>query len=274
MRELRKKQKKLKKIMDALCIVTLLFVLAYIGVKPMLQGITSLLVNYVCDILVIVTLVVLFVYYSNYGKSDRFLEDIENELEDTGYYFTSREEKNILDYTKAVVDDLVQNGFKLEKNVEVDELVFDYRAIKGNDCFYILCEENLDKNDVIAYQDAALYDYTSVVIKRKGNVVVLFICSNADDGSISLSKMISPYGRKEQIKFANAILELETSRCYFLGNKPTKSQKLIANFVMNCETPIKEQYIGREKLQFQADLEKHMKSFNIKDFKNGSFYAH
>lgn len=274
MNEFRKKQKLLKKVMNVVCIITAIMVFVYIGFRPMLNGIPNLIIGYVCDILVIVALVVLFVYYSKYGKSDKFLESIEDELEDTGYYFTSRTENNVADYTKAVKEDLIKHGFKMEADVDVDGLIFDYRAVKGYDCIYVVSVDELDKNDVIAYQDAALYDYTSVVIKRKGNVVVMFICDKADDGSISLSKMISPYGRKEQIKFANAIVEISSSRCYFLGNKPTKLQQLIVNYAMNCETPIKEQYIGKEKLQFQFDLEEHMKDFNIKDFKNGDFYAH
>lgn len=274
MNEFRKKQKLLKKVMNVVCIITAIMVFVYIGIRPMLNGIPNLIIGYVCDILVVVALVVLFVYYSKYGKSDKFLESIEDELEDTGYYFTSRTENNVADYTKAVKEDLIKHGFKMEADVDVDGLIFDYRAVKGYDCIYVVSVDELDKNDVIAYQDAALYDYTSVVIKRKGNVVVMFICDKADDGSISLSKMISPYGRKEQIKFANAIVEISSSRCYFLGNKPTKLQQLIANYAMNCETPIKEQYIGKEKLQFQFDLEEHMKDFNIKDFKNGDFYAH
>ena len=49
---------------------------------------------------------------------------------------------------------------------------------------------------------------------------------------------------------------------------------MIANYAMNVEVPIKDEFKGKEQLPFQAELEEHMKEFNIKDFKAGAFYAH
>ena len=49
---------------------------------------------------------------------------------------------------------------------------------------------------------------------------------------------------------------------------------MIANYAMNCNIPIDEKYIGTEKLPFQSELAEHMKDFNLKDFKDGTFYAH
>lgn len=274
MREFRKKQKVLKYIMNCICVITALFVFVFIGIEPMISDLATNIMNYISYVLVIATMVVLYLYFSKYGKSDKFLEAVENELEDVGYYFTSREEKTINDYTNVVIEDLKNNGFAIDSNVDVDGFTFDYKAIKGKELFYIINIDDLDKNDIIAYQESAIYDITSVTIKRKANAVMLYVCNNADDGAISLSKMITPLGKKETIKFANAIVELSTNRCYFLGNKPTKLQQLIANYVMNCEVPIKDKYIANEKLPFQAELEEHMKNFNIKDFKSGNFYAH
>lgn len=274
MREFRKKQKILKTIMNFICVVTALFVFVYIGIEPMISDLATNIMNYVSYLLIIATMVVLYLYFSKYGKSDKFLEAVENELDDAGYYITSRKENTIKEYTNVVIEDLKNNGFSIDSNVEVDGFTFDYKAIKGNELFYIVNIDELDKNDIIAYQQSSIYDITSVTIKRKANAVMLYICDRADDGAISLSKMITPLGKKETIKFANAIVELSTGRCYFLGNKPTKNQQLIANFVMNCEVPIKDKYIANEKLPFQAELEEHMKDFNIKDFKNGNFYAH
>ncbi|MDE6155531.1 MAG: hypothetical protein K2F67_03740, partial [Eubacterium sp.] len=77
-----------------------------------------------------------------------------------------------------------------------------------------------------------------------------------------------------KINIALAICELSSRRVYFLGTEKTKCQQLISNYVMNCDLPIKEQYIGKERLPFQNELEEKMKSFNIKDFKNGNFTAH
>lgn len=278
MKEFRLKQKKLKKIMNIFCIITAVFMFVYIGVEPFLPDIIgsvgTLCVGYAADVLVVVSVALLFVYFSKYSKSDSFLEYIEYELSDCGCYFTSRQETSQKDYLTAVLDDLKSNGFNIETNVEIDGFTFDVRAIKGKEIFYIVCDDEIDKNDVIAYQQSAIYDITAVNVKRKANAVMLYICDNADDSAVSLSKAITPLGKKEQIKIANSIVELSSKRCYFLGNKPTKCQQMIANYVMNCALPIKDKFKLNEKLPFQYELEEHMKDFNIKDFNNGTFFAH
>ena len=278
MKEFRLKQKKLKKIMNIFCIITAVFMFVYIGVEPFLPDIIgsvgTLCVGYAADVLVVVSVALLFVYFSKYSKSDSFLENIEYELSDCGCYFTSRQETSQKDYLTAVLDDLKSNGFNIETNVEIDGFTFDVRAIKGKEIFYIVCDDEIDKYDVIAYQQSAIYDITAVNVKRKANAVILYICDNADDGAVSLSKAITPLGKKEQIKIANSIVELPSKRCYFLGNKPTKCQQMIANYVMNCALPIKDKFKLNEKLPFQYELEEHMKDFNIKDFNNGTFFAH
>ena len=278
MKEFRLKQKKLKKIMNIFCIITAVFMFVYIGVEPFLPDIIgsvgTLCVGYAADVLVVVSVVLLFVYFSKYSKSDSFLENIEYELSDCGCYFTSRQETSQKDYLTAVLDDLKSNGFNIETNVEIDGFTFNVRAIKGKELCYIVCDDEIDKNDVIAYQQSAIYDITAVNVKRKANAVMLYICDNADDGAVSLSKAITPLGKKEQIKIANSIVELSSKRCYFLGNKPTKCQQMIANYVMNCALPIKDKFKLNEKLPFQYELEEHMKDFNIKDFNNGTFFAH
>ncbi len=278
MREFRKKQAKMKKIMNALIIFSAVVLFIYIGAKPILAdnfgSTVNLICSYFCDGLVIACMVVLFCYFSKYSKSDKFLERIEYELSDVGYYYTAREENDIIDYTKAVVDDLRQSGFTVNEKVEIDDFEFSARGMKKNEFFYIVSDDTIDKNDIIAYLDSAIYDITAVNIKRKGNGVILFVAENVEEDAISLSKMITPLGNKEQIKFAVAIVNVSDKKCYFLGNKPTKCQQMIANYAMNCEVPIKEQYIGQERLKFQDELEEHMKSFSIKDYKNGTFYAH
>lgn len=278
MREFRKKQKRLKKIMNSVVIVTAVYLFVYIGVEPVLAkslGATvTMIAAYLSDILVVASMAVLFLYFSKYGKSDKFLESVENELSDTGYYFTARQEKDIDSYYNAVVENLRLNSFLVDEKVVVDDFEFTARATKGKSVIYILKEDEVDKNDLIAYQESAIYDLTSINLKRKADVVMLYICDRADDGAVSLSKMITPLGRKEQIKIANAVVEVSTLRCYFLGNKATKCQQLIANYAMNVEVPIKDEFKGKEQLPFQAELEEHMKEFNIKDFKAGTFYAH
>lgn len=264
--------------MNSVVIVTAVYLFVYIGVEPVLAkslGATmTMIAAYLSDILVVASMAVLFLYFSKYGKSDKFLESVENELSDTGYYFTARQEKDIDNYYNAVVENLRLNSFSVDEKVVVDDFEFTARATKGKSVIYILKEDEVDKNDLIAYQESAIYDLTSINLKRKADVVMLYICDHADDGAVSLSKMITPLGRKEQIKIANAVVEVSSSRCYFLGNKATKCQQLIANYAMNVEVPIKDEFKGKEQLPFQSELEEHMKEFNIKDFKAGTFYAH
>lgn len=264
--------------MNSVVIVTAVYLFVYIGVEPVmaksLGATVTMIAAYLSDFLVVASMAVLFLYFSKYGKSDKFLESVENELSDTGYYFTARQEKDIDSYYNAVVENLRLNSFSVDEKVVVDDFEFTACATKGKSVIYILKEDEVDKNDLIAYQESAIYDLTSINLKRKADVVMLYICDHADDGAVSLSKMITPLGRKEQIKIANAVVEVSSSRCYFLGNKATKCQQLIANYVMNVEVPIKDEFKGKEKLPFQAELEEHMKEFNIKDFKAGTFYAH
>ena len=278
MNEFRKKQKKLKKIMNILLMFTTVYLFVYIGIEPIIAkacaDIVTIILGYLCDGLIIAALIVLFIYYSKYSKSDKFLQGVEDELDDTGYYITAREEKDIESYKDAVITDLRNNGYKVDEKVEIDELEFTAVAQKKNEVVYILDEDVVDKNDVIAYLQSAIYDIVNINIKRRANCVLLYICNQAEDGAVSLSKAITPLGKKEQVKFANAIVELSTGRCYFLGNKPTKCQQMIANYAMNCNIPIDEKYIGTEKLPFQSELAEHMKDFNLKDFKDGTFYAH
>lgn len=277
MREFRKKQKRLYNLMKAIIIVGAAAIFVYIGAKPYVEDISNtaaMICNYVCDALVILIMVVLFMYFSKYGKSDSFLTSIENELSDTGYYFTSRTEKETVSYTNAMLEDFKNCGYMLNSNVEINEFEFDFKAEKKKEFFYCISLDDADRNDVLAYLDCVIYDITVKNLKRKGNAVLCFITDKAEDDAIALSKMITPLGKKEQIKIAVAICEVSSGRVYFLGNVKTKCQQLTANFVMNCDVPIKEQYIGKERLPFQDELEEKMKSFNIKDFKAGTFNAH
>lgn len=277
MREFRKKQKRLYNLMKAIIIVGAAAIFVYIGAKPYVEDVSNtaaMICNYVCDALVIVIMVVLFTYFSKYGKSNSFLTSIENELSDTGYYLTSRTEKETVSYTNAMLEDFKSCGYILNSNIEINEFEFDFKAEKKKEFFYCISLDNADRNDVLAYLDCVIYDITVKNLKRKGNAVLCFITDKAEDDAIALSKMITPLGKKEQIKIAVAICEVSSGRVYFLGNVKTKCQQLTANFVMNCEVPIKEQYIGKERLPFQDELEEKMKSFNIKDFKAGTFNAH
>ncbi|MCM1114441.1 MAG: hypothetical protein NC397_02995 [Clostridium sp.] len=277
MKEFRKKQRRLYKIMKFIVIFGAVFIFVYIGAAPYVLDASQLaasICQYVCDIMVIAILVILFSYYSKYGKCDSFLNYAEHEISDAGYYLTSRSENDINAYSEVMYKDLSDCGYAMSKNIEINDFDFFARAMKKKEFFYIAAVDNADKNDVLAYLDSVINDITVKNLKRKGSGVLCIITDEAEDDAVALSKMITPLGKKEQLKIAIAICEMNTGRVYFLGNMNTKCQQLIANFAMNCDVPIKEQYIGKEKLQFQYDLELHMEDFNIKDFKNGSFYSH
>lgn len=277
MREVRKKQKNFYKFLKSLVIFSVVFIFVYIGAQPYVKSFNETLavaVNYACDILVIINLVVIFLYYSKYGKVESFLKDIENELEDAGYYINSRDKDSIEQRCVTISNDLEKNGYKMNKLVEVKDFSFDTRAIKGNNYFYIVNIEKVDKNDILAYLDEMIYDLTSNLFRRKGNGVLCFITDTACDDAIEISKMITPLGRKGQMKIALAIDETDTGNVYFQGREENKNKTQIANFVMNCEMPVKDKFIHKEKSPYQKELEKKAEKFTLKDFNNGNFYIH
>ena len=200
MREFRKKQKKMKKIMNILltiinllqCSCIIIFILIYYFIQPTLTaavgtGVT-MVVLYIMYGFVLACMVVLFQYTNTYSKCDKFLESVENELSDTGYYYT---EKTAEEYSKAVENDLKEHGFSLSFNETIDAFEFDCVARKKKEYFYIINIDELEKSDIVAYLDSAIYDVTAVNISRKGDGVLMFVCDKADEGAISVSKMIS-----------------------------------------------------------------------------------
>ena len=71
MRSVRKKQKNFYKFLKGLVIFSVIFIFVYIGAEPYVKAYSANLavgVNYACDILVLANLVVIFLYYSKYGK--------------------------------------------------------------------------------------------------------------------------------------------------------------------------------------------------------------
>lgn len=277
MRELRKKQARLYKIMKSFLIAAAVVIVVYIGAEPYVAKASqtaAIVMNYVCDALVLGAMFVIFAYYNKYGKSDAFLTRVEHEIDDAGYYLTAREEKTTEQYVDTMFNDLKSCGFAMDKNIEIDDFEFDIRAYKKKEFFYAVQVEALNRDDVLAYSDVAVNDLTVQKLKRKGDCVICFVTDKADDSAIAISKVITPFGRKEQLKVSYAIAEVQTGRVYFLGNMATKLQQMTANYVMNCDVPIKDEYIGKERLPFQDELEERMKSFTIAEFRNGTFYTH
>lgn len=277
MREFRRKQKRLFKLMKALIIFTVIYILVYIGIEPAVQNYSAGLaaaLNYVSQILIILNLPVVFIYYSRYGKCDSFLERTEYEISDFAYYFVSYNKMTESEYVSVLTDNLKNEGFSISQNVESDELDFNIIASKKKEYFYVCSVDSASKDDVLAYLDAVINDITVHKLKRAGNAVLCIVTDNAEDSSVALSKMITPIGKKEQLKIAMAIIEPETRKCYFLGNMETKCQQMILNYIMKSPYPIPEDLKGEKHMSFQDDIEEKMKSFNIRDFKDGTFYSH
>ena len=134
MREVRKKQKNFYKFLKSLVIFSVVFIFIYIGAQPYVKSFNETLavaVNYACDILVIINLVVIFLYYSKYGKVESFLKDIENELEDAGYYINSRDKESIEQRCVTISNDLEKNGYKMDKLVEVKDFSLTQEQLKA-----------------------------------------------------------------------------------------------------------------------------------------------
>lgn len=277
MREFRKKQKRLFKIMKSLIVFTVVYILVFIGVTPTVQNYSNqlfVILNYASQVLALLALCIIFLYYSRYGKSNSFLERIEMELDDYAYYYTAVTAKNEQEFINHLADELKHNGFNITQNTEISEFDFNICAEKRNEFFYAINISSVSRNDVLAYLDTVITDITVHKIKRKGNTVICFVTDKAEDDAVAISKMITPLGKKEQLKIAFCIVEPETKKCYFLGNMETKCQQMILKYVLNSSSPIPDNLKGERHMAFQDELEERMKSFNIKDFKDGTFYSH
>ena len=119
MREVRKKQKNFYKFLKSLVIFSVVFIFIYIGAQPYVKSFNETLavaVNYACDILVIINLVVIFLYYSKYGKVESFLKDIENELEEAKLVLVCKKMAKSKFDPKEFIDDTVEDKWYPEKD--------------------------------------------------------------------------------------------------------------------------------------------------------------
>lgn len=277
MREFRKKQKLFNNIMKPLVICSAIFIFLFIGAEPFIESwhrTAAMVISYFCDFLVIVNMCYIFIYYNKFGKSDSFLNSVEHELSDCGFYYTARTQTDEEEFIKAINNSLVENQFVLDSDLEVNDFDFSIIASKKNSYFYVADIEDLSRSDILAYIDTVVFNITVQKLKKKGSAVLCLVTNNAQEDAIALSKMITPIGKKEKLKIALCIVEPSTKRCYFLGNMQTMSQQMIVDYVLNVPYPIEDKYKGDKRIKFQDELEEHMKDFNIKDFKNGKFFAH
>ena len=268
MEKFRKRQRRFKALRNACVIVTAAAFLLYITFEPTLTKTLQKpsLFQLLLFAMVAVTLALLFLYEAKFGKAERYADDMQLKIDDAGYYLSAREEETSEAYFEAMVADLTENGFRLQKDVSYDGLTFDAVAVYHSEMVYIVKTDSADKNDVIAYTDAAVNDITSRLLKRKGNAIVVLLCELAEDSAIAVSKTYTQLysGRRATLSVYPVIAEIPSKRVYCLGNKISPAQKLITAYVMNCELPVKEQYICRDKLPFQLELEEKMRHFDYK----------
>ena len=261
-----------KKIKNISVCSVFFIIFIYIGIQPFVESLAF--VRYAVYLLVIIGIAFVFFYESKFSAAERFIEETQLQIDDAGYYLTSRDESGIEDFSKALIEDLNSCGFKIDENSDSNGLSFDFTAVKGIEYIYCVKLEKGDRNDVIAYCEEAKNDLLSNKFKRKGECVVFFICDDADESAVALSKSFTRVfvSRYNVIIISPVIIEPGSKKVYFLGNRISRTQKLVSEFAMNCELPIKDKYICFEKLKFQKELEEKMKDFNLADFKSGKFY--
>ncbi|MBE6720538.1 MAG: hypothetical protein E7571_07820 [Ruminococcaceae bacterium] len=277
MREFRRKQRIVKRIMNAFVITTAVLLFILIGIEPMFKDGNAagvgIALHYLCEALVIISLALVLYYYSKYSKSDTFLTNVEYELSDCGYYITKKDDDTVDGFYKSVRTDLINNAFSISENLELTELDFALRGVKRKELVYVVTTDVLDKNDVVAHLDSVVYDITAGLMRRMGDVLLIFICDKAEEDAVALSKTITVLGKKERLRVALAIAEVESGRAYFLGNNPTKCQQMAASYVLGTEVPIADSLKG-ERLKFQDELEEKMKDFDLNEYTRGNFFSH
>lgn len=269
------KQKRFKFLRNFSLVFSAVLIFIYIGAEPYIEKYcgNTLPFQLTLFVLVLISMAFLFLYESKYSKAVGFIDDLKAEIDDCGYYETARDERESDAYIESVSNDLAEHGFRIENSTEVNSFSFDFSAIKGKEYLYLTALDTPDKNDVIAYVDSARQDLMQNKMRYKGNCAVVFICNKADESAIALSKSITKtFSGKRVLNTGIAIVELSSGRVYFRGNQPSVIQKLIAEYVMDCSLPIKEEHKGNEKLAFQSELERKLKDFNINDFSKGNYY--
>ena len=243
MSDLRKKQRRFKLIRNVCVIACALVILIYIGIQPYLASLfaSTAIFEFIAFALVLASLALVFLYESKFSKVEEFLNDADLKINDSGYYITAREESDCESYLNAVLKDLTEYGYKSEKEVTLYDFDFAFSAHKKGEYFYAVNVVTADENDIIAYMNSAKSDLTSQKLAVNGDCVVLFVCNKADYSAIKLSKDFERIitGRRSRLLIFPTIVELETKRVYFLGNKLSRAQKMIVNYVMNCELPLK-----------------------------------
>lgn len=274
---IRVKQKRLYTLMKYFVIIGVLFIVFYIGAKPTideLNSTASVICSYLCDIIVIANLVLVFAYYTKYGKCDVVLNNIADEIADCGYYRINSEVSDTENYLAAVKETLNGALYSVSTDYETDEFDFSFYADKRSEFVYCIFVSELDRNDVIAYLDTVVSDITYHSLKRKGNGVILFVTDKADKSALSLSKLIVSLGRKSQIRLSVAVAEPDNGKIFYLGNQKTKCQQMIANYMQFTDLPVPDNLKSADKLEFQLTLKEKLKTATVSELTADAINIH
>ena len=152
-----KKQRAFKLLRNISIIVSAVLICMYIGAEPYIEkgfGNTAPF-QLALFVLVIISMALLFIYESRYAKAAEFIQDIGYEISDSGYYLTTREEKDAAEFTEAAVNDLKADGYRCESAISVNGLEFAASAVKGNEFIYFVSVDTADKNDIFIVANCA-----------------------------------------------------------------------------------------------------------------------
>ncbi len=272
MKKFSRKLQLLKLLRNGLLCVAAMMIVAYITFEASINNKLQNPMTYqiVLFVVLLITIGYVLFYEWRYGDAERYLKDAQCQISDAGYYFTARKQESPGGYVNAVKDDLIASGYRINEKVICGDLDFEFIGTKPFEFFYAATFDKADRKDIAAYTLAAGNDLANERMKRKGECVVLFVCRHADKGAIALSKQFTrlQFSRSKTITVYPMIVDLSTRQVYFLGNKICRAQKMAVNYVLNCDLPLKPEYIGKEKLPFQQELADKLASFDFKAFKN------
>ena len=264
----------LKLVRNAFIGIDAVMIVAYIAFEATINNRLQNPIVYqiILFVSLLITVVYLLFYEWRYGDAERYLKDAQCQISDAGYYYTARKQESPGGYANAVREDMASSGYRISDKVQCGDLSFEYTGTKPFEFFYAATFDTVGRKDIAAYMLAAADDLSRERLKQKGECVVLFVCNTAEKGAIAVSKQFTrlQFSRRKAITVYPIIVELSTRQVYFLGNKICRAQKMAVNYVLNCDLPLKPEYIGKEKLPFQNELAEKLASFDFKAFKDAN----
>lgn len=272
MKQFNRKLRLLKLLRNALFFIAAAMIVLYASFETSINAWLNNPLSYqiVLFFVLLITVGYALFYEWRYGDAERYLNDAQCQINDAGYYLTARKQESPGGYVNAVKDDLAASGYRISEEVSCGELAFAFTGTKPFEFFYAVTLDTADGKDIAAYTLAAANDLSQERMKRKGEGVVLFVCRETANSAIAVSKQFTrlQFSRSKTITVYPVIVDLSTRQVYFLGNKICRAQKMAVNYVLNCEIPLKPEYICTEKLPFQQELAEKMEAFDFKAFKN------